>query len=63
MPVWSTRRARWGIRLCRPRKPDAAPVEYGLISLRCGNMTNRGLRAWLDAGWPAIADRLPRANA
>ena len=34
------------------------PVEYGLIWLRCGNMSNRGLRAWLDARWPAIADRL-----
>ena len=34
------------------------PVEYGLIWLRCGNMSNRGLRAWLDARWPAIAERL-----
>ena len=35
-----------------------APVNYELIWLRCGNMSNRGLRAWLDARWPAIAAKL-----
>ena len=34
------------------------PVDYALIWLRCGNMTNRGLRAWLDVRWPAIAAKL-----
>lgn len=34
------------------------PVEYRLIWLCCGNITNVGLRVWLDKRWPMIAVRL-----
>ena len=29
-----------------------------LLWLRCGNISNRALRVWLDARWPAIEARL-----
>lgn len=34
------------------------PVRSTLLWLRCGNISNRGLRLWLDARWPAIGQRL-----
>lgn len=34
------------------------PETYQLVWLRCGNITNRALRGWLDARWPALADLL-----
>ena len=34
------------------------PVGYQLLWLRCGNITNRSLRVWLGARWPAVWTRL-----
>lgn len=34
------------------------PGRSRLLWLRCGNITNRGLRLWLDARWPTIEARL-----
>ena len=34
------------------------PVRSRPIWLRCGNISNRGLRLWLDPLWPAIKARL-----
>lgn len=34
------------------------PTDYGLIWLRCGNMSNRRLCAWLDTRWSAVASKL-----
>lgn len=34
------------------------PIRSRLIWLRCGNISNRGLRLWLDARWTAIEARL-----
>ena len=34
------------------------PVDYELVWLRCGNMSNRQLRTWLDPRWAAIVARL-----
>lgn len=34
------------------------PHRSRLLWLRCGNISNRGLRLWLDARWPAIEQRL-----
>ena len=34
------------------------PVDYQLVWLRCGNITNAALRLWLDARWPEAAARL-----
>jgi predicted nuclease of predicted toxin-antitoxin system len=34
------------------------PVHARLLWLRCGNITNRGLRVWLDERWSAIEQRL-----
>lgn len=34
------------------------PERYRLVWLRCGNVTNRGLFAWLEARWPAVEARL-----
>lgn len=34
------------------------PTDYVLLWLRCGNMSNRGLRRWLDGLWPVIETRL-----
>ena len=34
------------------------PVEYRLLWLRCGNISNAGLQVWLDERWPAIFVRL-----
>lgn len=38
------------------------PVRSRLIWLRCGNISNRALRVWLDALWPAIAERLAQGD-
>lgn len=38
------------------------PVRSRLIWLRCGNITNRGLRDWLDRRWAAIALRLDQGE-
>lgn len=34
------------------------PVRSRLLWLRCGNISNRGLRLWLDPLWPVIEARL-----
>jgi predicted nuclease of predicted toxin-antitoxin system len=34
------------------------PIRSRLIWLRCGNISNRGLRLWLDPLWVAIETRL-----
>ncbi|HEX8301471.1 DUF5615 family PIN-like protein [Sphingomonas sp.] len=34
------------------------PSQSQLIWLRCGNISNRGLRLWLEPRWSAIAARL-----
>jgi len=34
------------------------PVRSQLIWLRCGNITNRGLRLWLAPLWPTVEARL-----
>ena len=34
----------------RLRSPD----RFQLVWLRCGNITNRALRAWLELRWPLI---------
>lgn len=34
------------------------PTDYMLVWLRCGNMSNRGLREWLAARWPMVEERL-----
>jgi predicted nuclease of predicted toxin-antitoxin system len=33
-------------------------VRSRLLWLRCGNISNRGLRLWLDPLWPVIEARL-----
>ncbi|MEK7343904.1 MAG: DUF5615 family PIN-like protein [Pseudomonadota bacterium] len=38
------------------------PVRSRLLWLRCGNISNRGLRIWLDARWPMIAERLDQGD-
>lgn len=38
------------------------PVRSRLLWLRCGNISNRGLRLWLDARWPAIWNRLEQGD-
>lgn len=34
------------------------PGGYRLVWLRCGNITNRVLHAWLDQRWPEVRRRL-----
>lgn len=34
------------------------PGDYRLVWLRCGNITNRALRSWLDVCWPEVERRL-----
>ena len=34
------------------------PTDYVLIWLRCGHMSNRAMRAWLDTRWTAIEAKL-----
>lgn len=34
------------------------PVRSRLVWLRCGNISNRGLRVWLDERWEAIEAKL-----
>jgi len=38
------------------------PVRSRLIWLRCGNISNRGLRLWLAPLWPAIEARLQEGD-
>lgn len=38
------------------------PVHARLIWLRCGNISNRGLRLWLAARWDAIEERLQQGE-
>ena len=38
------------------------PVRYRLLWLRCGNITNRSLRVWLDDRWTAIDARLAQGE-
>ncbi len=38
------------------------PIRSRLLWLRCGNISNRGLRLWLDARWPAIEERLRKGD-
>ena len=39
------------------------PAGYRLVWLRCGNITNRGLRAWLEVRWPEVQRRLDEGEA
>ena len=38
------------------------PVRSRLLWLRCGNISNRGLRVWLDVRWSAIEARLTQGD-
>ncbi len=38
------------------------PDRSRLIWLRCGNLTNRRLRAWLEARWPLIQVKLEQGE-
>lgn len=38
------------------------PVRSRLVWLRCGNISNRALRLWLDKRWPAIEERLRQGD-
>ena len=38
------------------------PDRSRLIWLRCGNISNRGLREWLDVRWLAIEKRLHQGD-
>ena len=38
----------------RLREPDG----FALLWLRCGNISNRGLREWLEPRWPDVERRL-----
>ncbi|MDO6413733.1 DUF5615 family PIN-like protein [Sphingomonas sp. BIUV-7] len=38
------------------------PEDYQLLWLRCGNITNRALRLWLDARWITIEARLQEGD-
>jgi predicted nuclease of predicted toxin-antitoxin system len=33
-------------------------LEYRLLWLRCGNITNRALRLWLDDRWARVMEKL-----
>ena len=32
--------------------------DYQLVWLRCGNITNKALREWLELGWPRLLEAL-----
>lgn len=34
------------------------PINYQLVWLRCGNITNRAIRPWLSARWESLSVRL-----
>jgi predicted nuclease of predicted toxin-antitoxin system len=34
------------------------PDDYQLVWLRCGNISNRALRAWLEPRWEALSEKL-----
>lgn len=38
------------------------PVRSRLVWLRCGNITNRGLRAWLEPRWPLVEAKLEQGD-
>ena len=38
------------------------PRRSRLLWLRCGNISNRALRVWLDARWPTIEQRLAEGD-
>jgi predicted nuclease of predicted toxin-antitoxin system len=38
------------------------PIRSRLLWLRCGNISNRGLRLWLDARWPMIEERFDQGD-
>ena len=35
-----------------------SPVDYQLVWLRCGNIGNVALRAWLEPRWPELIEEL-----
>ena len=37
--------------------------RFRLLWLRCGNITNRAMRVWLDQRWPMIATSLEAGEA
>ena len=39
------------------------PTDYRLVWLRCGNITNRALRGWLEERWTAVAAGLEAGEA
>ncbi len=39
------------------------PIDYRLIWLRCGNISNRALREWLAQRWPELHNRLLAGEA
>ncbi|NIJ09030.1 putative nuclease of putative toxin-antitoxin system [Sphingomonas vulcanisoli] len=39
------------------------PIAYQLVWVRCGNITNRALRVWLDARWPRVLALLAAGDA
>lgn len=45
---------------CRLRHP---PVDYRLVWLRCGNITNRALRVCLGDRWSEVRRRLDEGDA
>lgn len=38
------------------------PDQSRLVWLRCGNLSNRALRAWLEPRWPLIMARLKQGD-
>ena len=38
------------------------PGDYRLVWLRCGNITNRALRAWLGERWDEVRRRLDEGD-
>jgi predicted nuclease of predicted toxin-antitoxin system len=38
------------------------PERSRLVWLRCCNLSNRALRAWLDLRWPAVEERLSQGE-
>lgn len=40
-----------------------APTRSRLVWLRCGNISNRALRLWLDTRWAVIAERLEQGES
>ncbi|TGX53659.1 hypothetical protein E5A73_12630 [Sphingomonas gei] len=38
------------------------PLDYQLVWLRCGNITNRALREWLSLRWAPLLERLEQGE-